>query len=786
MPIRTFRAGICHIKNSLKVIVWKDPQHDYQEMHSLGTHTIQQAGEYVLIPSLQAGGAVQQSLDSQDRTIQLDNGLILHHNEDSQNPLQSLNDAVREYARSVADTVVAPLLEAHIAQTIIYQKQIMVKEWERICFLQKEISKLQHWMIATFPSTASRWIQPDSGVLVHTVGDALQIEECQKIYEYKLHFDRKINKTCYSDFPISITHDNTTRFLRIIDRHAVKFSPNIPCKSRPPITYLKDINNKYHMITADGNISQVILHSNTIKETKEIQLKKIKGFNEKLLTKSPHVLEPYTMLNIFTYVHDAIQEIKELQVEQGGGNVLLGIGRALGSTIESLAKGSSSIIRTIGSSLHDVLDGVGDLDEKVVGSFSSAATNIIQASGTAVKDSTTGFGNFFHNVLGGIGGTIKWTLLLCLTFLVIYVNKASLIRFCIPKPKSGPTQPSPNCPENQHTPERTNPIDPISIFPREETNIKELPKVHCVDVDRKNFKCSKLFAISEISLKDGNRNDALQTIVTIHMTPTQHQIKALIDTGSVVSIINKDLYLKIINQSYPINTKEENKIHLISASNHKIPITREDNITFQIADKIFNTKVIVAPNISHDLILGLPALIQMKVKLDLGETSLTTHDQSCEIVGLSSNLDTPKYTMQPLKWLCITITKTRITLALILVVFTWLLLISGYMLVYHISKETQQVRLETQVLSNGETHYKLNTNLYIHSHVEHNQTKVVTLFLEIPAVLHIKLGLPARLVLGYIPNNNTYLPFSEEDTHDTIRPLHHVKCQLLHNTTTWS
>ena len=196
------------------------------------------------------------------------------------------------------------------------------------------------------------------------------------------------------------------------------------------------------------------------------------------------------------------------------------------------------------------------------------------------------------------------------------MNKASLIRFCIPKPKSSPTQHSLNCAENQHTPERTNPINPISIFPREETNIKELPKVHCVDVDRKNFKCSKLFAISEISLKDGNRNDVLQTIVTIHMTPTQHQIKALIDTGSVVSIINKDLYLKIINQSYPIKTKEENKIHLISASNHKIPITREDNITFQIADKIFNTKVIVAPNISHDLILGLQALIQMKVKLD--------------------------------------------------------------------------------------------------------------------------------------------------------------------------
>ena len=180
----------------------------------------------------------------------------------------------------------------------------------------------------------------------------------------------------------------------------------------------------------------------------------------------------------------------------------------------------------------------------------------------------------------------------------------------------------------------------------------------------------------------------------------------------------------MINQSYPNNTERENKIHLILASNHKIPITREDKITFQIADKIFNTKVIVAPNISHDIddtILGLPSLVQMKVKLDLGETSLTTHDQSCEIVGLPSKLDAPKYTMQPLKWLCITITKTWITLTLIFLVFTFLLLISGYMLVYHISKETQQVRLETQVLLNVETHYKLNTNLYIHSHVQSNK-----------------------------------------------------------------
>ena len=53
--------------------------------------------------------------------------------------------------------------------------------------------------------------------------------------EYKLHFDRKINETCYSDFPLSVTHDNTTQSLLIIDRHEVKFGRSIPYKSTPPI-----------------------------------------------------------------------------------------------------------------------------------------------------------------------------------------------------------------------------------------------------------------------------------------------------------------------------------------------------------------------------------------------------------------------------------------------------------------------------------------------------------------------------------------------------------------------
>ena len=104
------------------------------------------------------------------------------------------------------------------------------------------------------------------------------------------------------------------------------------------------------------------------------------------------------MLNIFSYVHNAVQEVKYLQTQNGDGNVLLGIGKALGIAIESAAKGGSTIIKAMGGAIHDVLDGAGDLDEKIVESLGNAASEVITATGGAIKETTTGFGNFFHGI----------------------------------------------------------------------------------------------------------------------------------------------------------------------------------------------------------------------------------------------------------------------------------------------------------------------------------------------------------------------------------------------------
>ena len=136
------------------------------------------------------------------------------------------------------------------------------------------------------------------------------------------------------------------------------------------------------------------------------------------------------MLEIFPDVHDAIQELKDLQMEQGDGDTLLGIGKGLGATLESVVQGGCSIIKAIGAAINDNLNGVEDLDEKVVANLGEAASKVIESTGHAVKDSSTGIDNMSHGILDEIGGTIHWCLILAIILLLLYVNRCTILKLC--------------------------------------------------------------------------------------------------------------------------------------------------------------------------------------------------------------------------------------------------------------------------------------------------------------------------------------------------------------------
>ena len=115
----TLNIGSCiHQENPKHIIVWREPHHKCQEMNTLGIHEIKQQGPYIFIPSLHVGGAIQDEFGPTTGNFQLDNGLVIRHVEVIKHFLQGLLDIITKYAKTVMDDVVAPMLEAHIVQTL--------------------------------------------------------------------------------------------------------------------------------------------------------------------------------------------------------------------------------------------------------------------------------------------------------------------------------------------------------------------------------------------------------------------------------------------------------------------------------------------------------------------------------------------------------------------------------------------------------------------------------------------------------------------------------------------
>ena len=105
-------------ENPKQIIVWRDPQHNRQEMNTLGIHEIKQQVTYILIPSLHVAGTIQEEFGPTRGIVQLDNGLVIRHVEVTKNFLHGLLDIVTRYAKTVSNDVVALMVEAHIVQTL--------------------------------------------------------------------------------------------------------------------------------------------------------------------------------------------------------------------------------------------------------------------------------------------------------------------------------------------------------------------------------------------------------------------------------------------------------------------------------------------------------------------------------------------------------------------------------------------------------------------------------------------------------------------------------------------
>ena len=78
----------------------------------------------------------------------------------------------------------------------------MAREVECLCFMQREITQLQKWMVSVFPSTAAHFIHQQKGTQVEPVHDALEVKLCKPILNYFIITVGQIKSTYYRHFPV--------------------------------------------------------------------------------------------------------------------------------------------------------------------------------------------------------------------------------------------------------------------------------------------------------------------------------------------------------------------------------------------------------------------------------------------------------------------------------------------------------------------------------------------------------------------------------------------------------
>ena len=138
---------------------------------------------------------------------------------------------------------------------------------------------------------------------------------------YEMIFSNTIKDQCYRNFSVKKINSIKIFFVQIVNKHLLSRIPLLKCIRRSFLTYLKDAHNTYYQIIAASNISIATIKTDSSVELHWWQSKRIPGYNERLLTQFSDWLKPEARLNIFSYVHDTIHELKYIQTENDDENV---------------------------------------------------------------------------------------------------------------------------------------------------------------------------------------------------------------------------------------------------------------------------------------------------------------------------------------------------------------------------------------------------------------------------------------------------------------------------------
>lgn len=387
------------------ILYWFPKKHRFSLYRSLGSHSVKRVHDFVLIPSIGIGGSI---LYSSFKTLLLDTGYKVVVPSPKNSSKNDFDTETQAYLSKAAFNVRDDLAEGKMVQELMHSTETLLHLSHHTCTLNKEIRSLQRWLLTSFPDTAAEYLFPDLGRMVEQIGEALLVHKCKVETKHTILWNQTYNGSCFHNFPVIVSGHQDLYFLDLAKRRLMSHSPRIPCPPRKKPTYVYDDDNKLWRLDPTHKFFLVKPLKNH-KLNSHVLLPKLAHFSMKLLHYDKKQPSRLPLLKLLAHNKDALEEISSIK-ESASGDFITGVGRMLGSTLESVADGGSKIIRSLGASIHESLSGVSDLDEHLVASISNATSSVIDSS-------SSGLAKLIGSI-GGLGNLILWILVIILYLLI--------------------------------------------------------------------------------------------------------------------------------------------------------------------------------------------------------------------------------------------------------------------------------------------------------------------------------------------------------------------------------
>ena len=229
--------------------------------------------------------------------------------------------------------------------------------------------------------------------------------------------------TGYSKLPILLNQE--IKFLRLSDRHIVDHSQKIDCNKRPIYTIIDSLKGSLLHLAPNGSFTPIRYIPTNFTLVSSLIPPAI--FNSNLTHSSKPHLDHMTVLQIINENLETIDDLNNLK-KFGGGNLLAGIGTALGKGFSSIKTVSGSVLHGLSKAFVDVFGAVSSGGSKIIMSSAKGTANIVRSSGEAIEDLGKGTGDLISKIFGGILVLILYVYVVLLTAVLLFVFKYYLPR----------------------------------------------------------------------------------------------------------------------------------------------------------------------------------------------------------------------------------------------------------------------------------------------------------------------------------------------------------------------